>query len=173
MKLCVSQDVVKSQTISHDCLICGEDNPYGLHARYYELANNEVLGVFDAMPEHQSYPGRVHGGIVTAILDETIGRAIIPVRGEMTWGVTTSIEVKFRKPVPYDKPINCIGRVDRDRKRLFEGSAQIVDEDGTVLAEATATYAIFPADKIAEDVPADEVMHPDSREVPAHVQIGC
>ena len=96
-----------------------------------------------------------------------------PDDGTFTWGVTTSIEVKFRKPVPYDKPINCIGRVDRDRKRLFEGSAQIIDEDGTVLAEATATYAIFPADKIAEDVPADEVMRPDSREVPAHVQIGC
>ncbi len=53
----------------------------GLRGRFYvlELAAAgvpEVLGVFTLREEHQSYPGRLHGGISTAILDETIGRAI-------------------------------------------------------------------------------------------------
>ena len=41
--------------------------------------------------EHQSYPGRLHGGISSTILDETIGRAILLLQPDV-WGVTVEIK---------------------------------------------------------------------------------
>ena len=176
MKLAISENVTGAQYVSHDCLVCGEDNPLGLHGHFYMLENGETLGVFDVRPEHQSYPGRTHGGIICAILDETIARAATTTRGVITYSVTTSLSITYRKPVPYDKPIRCIARVDRDRRRLYEGSGEIIDEDGTVLASATGTFAVFSGEKIVETGGADyderAEMFPDSAEYPNRVEIG-
>src|SRR5450756_1503532 len=86
------------------CLVCGADNPFGLQARFYELeaegaTGRELLGVFTLREEHQSYPGRLHGGISSAILDETIGRAIT-IAHPGTWGVTAELTLRYRKPLP-------------------------------------------------------------------------
>ena len=104
------------------CLVCGRDNPFGLHARFYELApdaspsptegdgpagpgpaaGRELLGVFRVREEHQSYPGRLHGGVSSAILDETIGRAILLLQPD-AWGVTVEFSVRFRRPLPWTR----------------------------------------------------------------------
>ena len=36
-----SRKVRHAQNISRMCLVCGRDNPFGLHARFYELAPDE------------------------------------------------------------------------------------------------------------------------------------
>ena len=69
--------VKAKQPNSKMCLVCGLKNRSGLGAYFYELDNGELLAIFRPAEEHQSYPGRLHGGIATAILDETIGRAIM------------------------------------------------------------------------------------------------
>jgi len=48
------------------------ENPFGLKGSFYELENKELVCIFTPSEMHQSYPGRLHGGITTAILDETI-----------------------------------------------------------------------------------------------------
>ena len=52
-------------------------NQFGLKAFFYEMENNELMAIFNTIEEHQSYPGRLHGGIAATIMDETIGRAIL------------------------------------------------------------------------------------------------
>ena len=42
---------------------------------------------------HQSYPGILHGGIISAILDETIGLAIM-ITEENVLGVTVELKLK-------------------------------------------------------------------------------
>lgn len=68
--------VLKKQNVSSNCLVCGIENDLGLKANFYELENNELVAICDTKEWHQSYPGRMHGGMSAAILDETIGRAI-------------------------------------------------------------------------------------------------
>ena len=129
------------------CLVCGRDNPFGLHARFYELAPDdacgaagpELLGVFTPREEHQSYPGRLHGGVSSAILDETIGRAILLLQPG-AWGVTVEFTVRFRKPLPLDEEIRCVARITRDTSRLFEGTGEILLADGSVAVEARGKY---------------------------------
>ncbi|MEA4911692.1 MAG: PaaI family thioesterase [Oscillospiraceae bacterium] len=131
--------VTKKQNSAQDCLVCGVRNPFGLRAQYYELEDGTLAGVVEARGEHQSYPGRVHGGVITALLDETIGRAV-NIEEPDTWAVTVQIDVRFKKPVPYGKPLLVLGRITENNRRLFSGTGEIVLPDGTVAASATARY---------------------------------
>jgi uncharacterized protein (TIGR00369 family) len=154
--------VIAKQPNSRMCLVCGLKNPFGLHTAFYELDNKELLAVFRPREEHQSYPGRLHGGIISTILDEAIGRAImIKTKGEI-WGVTIDLQVRFKKPVPLDEELRVIGRITRDSSRFFEGSGELLLPDGSVAAEGHGKYLKAPLEKIADfDVDAQEwgVLH--------------
>ena len=146
----VEANVLGLQNISSMCLVCGQDNALSLHAHFLNLEDGSICGIFETKDEHQSYPGRVHGGIISAILDETIGRAAQNAYPDI-WGVTMELTVKFRQPVPLDVPIKAVARITKMTNRIFEGSGEIVLEDGTVAAQATARYANLPVDVIAKD----------------------
>ena len=145
----MNHKVRSAQNISRMCLVCGAENPAGLHGSFYELESGELLGVFRPGEQHQSYPGRLHGGISAALLDETIGRAII-IAHPGVWGVTAELTVRFRKPLPHDGEIRAIGRITRDTSRLFEGTGEIVLDDGAVAVEARGKYMKMPLDAITE-----------------------
>jgi len=157
------------QNVSRMCMVCGIENPAGLGARFFELETGELLGVFAPGEHHQGYPGRLHGGIASALLDETIGRAI-SLTDPGAWGVTIQLAVRFRKPVPLDQEVRALSRITNDSGRRFEGTGEIVLEDGTVAAEATGTYLKLPIGKIAEgDFEAE--WFPDEREAPKTVDV--
>ena len=46
------------------CFACGEENPVGLHLHFFWIPNG-VMAFFTPKPEHQSYNGRMHGGLIT------------------------------------------------------------------------------------------------------------
>ncbi len=153
------------------CFVCGLSNPSGLRAFFYELENGEFMATFSARDEHQSYPGRLHGGISTTILDETIGRAIlIRSQGEV-WGVTAEFTVRFKKPVPIDRPVRVVGRIVKEGSRVFEGTGEILLEDGTVAVEGQGKYIKMPIEKIADfDRDAQEWKVVPSPDDPAEVE---
>lgn len=168
------------------CLVCGVDNPYGLRARFYVLGGEnaakdgaqgredpgagELLGVFTARNEHQSYPGRLHGGVSSAILDETIGRAILIGQPDV-WGVTAEITVRFRAPVPLEGEIRAVARVTRDTRRLFEGTGEILLQDGTVAVEARGKYVKMTLADISPKMARDAEWFPDTRGRPREVEL--
>ena len=141
--------VLKKQANSKSCIICGMNNPSGVKAPFYEMEDGSVVTLFTYSSEHQSYPGRVHGGMITCMLDELIGRVIWVTDPEIL-AVTLDINVKFRKPVPYDTKLIGIGTITKNGARAYTGHAVIEDEKGPVLAEGTATYFKMPADKITD-----------------------
>ena len=131
------------------CLVCGLRNPLGLRAAFYELDNDELLALFTPVEEHQSYPNRMHGGIASALLDETIGRAI-RIHDQEVWGVTYEFSSLFRKPVPLNGELKVIGRITKVTKRVFMGTGEILLEDGTIAVEGRGKYLKMPLDQIAE-----------------------
>ena len=143
------QRVTSKQENSKSCLVCGLKNQFGLKASFYELENKELLAIFHPREEHQSYPGRLHGGISTAILDETIGRAILMVERDL-WGVTIDFQTRYRKPVPLDAELRVIGRIDHIGRRFFEGSGEILLPDGSVAVEGKGKFIKLPLDDIAD-----------------------
>ncbi len=140
--------VIKKQTNSKLCFICGMENEFGLKAPFYEMEDGSVMSIFTYHDYHQSYPERVHGGLITAMLDEIAGRAIWIIEPN-TWAVTTEIKVKFRRVVPYDVKLKAVGKIVRNTRKIFYATAQIFDMEGQVLAEAEVTYFKLPLEKIA------------------------
>jgi acyl-coenzyme A thioesterase PaaI-like protein len=141
--------VKAKQENSKMCLVCGLKNQFGLHASFYELENEELLALFTPTEEYQSYPGRLHGGIATAILDETIGRAIMIYHQDL-WGVTMDFSIRFRKLIPLNEKIRVIGRITNDTRRVFEGTGEILLSDGSVAVEGQGRYIKLPLEKIAD-----------------------
>lgn len=164
-----SRRVLASQNISRMCMVCGAENDAGLHARFLELEGGELLGIFTPRVEHQGYPGRLHGGIASTLLDETIGRAI-SIADPDAWGVTVELNVRFKKPVPLDGEVRAVGRITDDRGRLFSGTGEIVLADGTVAVEASGRYLKLPIDRIADGDFGSE-WFPDERELPESVDV--
>ena len=142
--------VTGKQPNARMCFVCGIENKYGLRSRFYNLENGEIMAVFQPAEEHQGYPGRLHGGIAASILDETIGRAIMPAYSDNIWGVTVEFSMRLRKPVPLDREVRVIGRITKEDKRFFEGSGEIVLEDGSVAIAGKGRYLKMPIDKIAD-----------------------
>jgi acyl-coenzyme A thioesterase PaaI-like protein len=132
--------VKEKQPNSKMCFVCGLENGFGLKSRFYELENEELLALFTPAPEHQGYPGRLHGGIAAAILDETIGRAIMIKYSNDIWGVTVDFSMRLKKPIPLDGEIRVLARITSDRKKVFEGSGEILLPDGTAAITATGKY---------------------------------
>lgn len=142
--------VKKKQPNSRMCLVCGLRNKWGLHAEFYELENGELMARFTGRDEHQGYPNRLHGGIATAILDETIGRAIMARYDNDIWGVTVEFTTRFLKPVPVGEELRVVGRITKEGSRMFEGSGEILLKDGTAAVQGRGKYLKLPIDKIAD-----------------------
>lgn len=131
--------IIRKQNNSRNCIICGVDNALGVKAPFYELEDGRLATEFVYRSEHQSYPGRVHGGMITCMLDELAGR-VIWITEPAVYAVTTSINVKFRKPVPYGERLYGLGELISNHKRGYTAHAKICNLRGDVLAEAEVTY---------------------------------
>ena len=151
--------VVSKQRNSKMCAICGMDNKYGVHAQFYNMEDGSVMTKFKYRQEHQSYPGRVHGGLITAMLDEMGLRALWAKEGsEEKFGVTMSLDTKYRKPVPYDEEIIGKGIVIKENNKFFVVDSKIMDLQGNVLANGTIKYIKLDTNKINENIDAHEEM---------------
>ncbi len=141
------------------CVICGLDNPAGVRAPFYSMEDGSVISLFRFREEHQSYPGRVHGGMITAMLDELGLRALWAKEGgEFTFGVTTSLETKYRKPVPYDADLIGRGIVAKESGNFLTAECTISDPSGKVLASAVIKYIKLSVDRIQQGVDEHEEM---------------
>jgi len=132
--------VERKQHNSRLCFVCGLKNDLGLKAEFYETDQGEIVAMFTPIEEHQSYPGRMHGGIASAILDETIGRAVQIGREEQIWGVTLELKTRFHKPIPLDQPLKVVGRITKESHRIFEGSGEIYLPSGEKAVSAEGRY---------------------------------
>ncbi|MDP4181690.1 MAG: PaaI family thioesterase [Bacillota bacterium] len=153
------QKVTSRQYSTNNCFVCGENNNYGVGAKFYEIESEEVVCIFNASSEHAGYPGRLHGGIASAILDETIGRAIL-IKEPGTFAVTLELNTQYKKPVPVNQELKAIGRLTSINGRIFEGTGEILLENGEVAVIAHAKYLKMPIEKIANDsIDADRVLY--------------
>ena len=163
--------IINSQYISKNCLVCGVDNAFGLKSRFYETENNELIAVFHPLNEHQSYPNVIHGGISATILDEVIGRAIMMTTDSNTFGVTIELKVRYKKPVPLDSELKAIGRIIKDRGRIFEGTGELYLPNGDIAVEAEGKYMKRRLDQITDSDFADNEWFAPEGALPEEISI--
>ncbi len=168
----IKHEVTRKQHNSRHCFVCGLENSLGLKAAFYETGSGELVAIIKPGAEHQSYPGRMHGGVAAAILDETIGRAVAIGKDDQVWGVTIELTMKYRKPVPLDQELMAVGRVSKDGGRIFEGSGEILLANGDVAVTAVGRYMKVPVEKITDvDFAAEDWFLAESPDDPKQVEL--
>ena len=142
--------MTERQPSSRSCFICGRENPLGLKARWESDRTTREVRTHVVIPEHfNGYPGVVHGGIITAILDEAMARSVLVEGGFDDLLVTARLEVTFRRPTPTDTPVTAVARLLRRVGTRAIAEAELRLADGTVTARAEATMAKPPPDVAA------------------------
>ncbi|MCL1879590.1 MAG: PaaI family thioesterase [Actinomycetia bacterium] len=158
------------QKISRMCFVCGQDNHMSLQSQFLELENGRLCAVFRTVEEHQSYPGRVHGGVISAVMDETIGR-VVQIKYPEVFGVTIELNVKFRQPVPLNQELRVLAWELSSTAKVFDGQALLLLADNTVAAEATARYLRQPLEGITADGLAADEWFDDTRPYPERLKV--
>jgi acyl-coenzyme A thioesterase PaaI-like protein len=138
--------MTQRQPTSRTCFVCGRENPIGLRIHWdQDVEKQEIRGAV-TLPDHfNGYPGVAHGGIVSAVLDETAGRSILIDGGFDDLMVTAKLEVLFRRPTPTGVPLTVVGRLLRRSESRAETEAELLLPDGTVAARASVLLARPPA----------------------------
>lgn len=85
--------------------------------------------------------GAVQGGLLAAMLDDTLGPALVATLGPGESAPTTDLHVQFLRPA---RPGRLVGRGRIVRKGRDVGflAGELVDDTGEVVAVATATAQI-------------------------------
>lgn len=130
---------------SRQCFVCGLENPIGLKLTFYKDGPDSVVCSYTVADQYQGYPGIVHGGIVTSILDEAVGRVFM-IDDPNRFMYTARLTTRFRQHVPTNQPLKIIGQILKDRGRMAESKAQLFGPDGDLLAEAEALLVALPDD---------------------------
>lgn len=118
------------------CFACGVKNERGLHMEF-RLEGERAVCDYTPCEYQQGYPGRMHGGIVTTLIDEAMGWAVY---GAQQWGATARLNVRFRRPVLLDERLRIEAWVTNNRSRLMELRAEMRDESGALLADGEGTF---------------------------------
>jgi acyl-coenzyme A thioesterase PaaI-like protein len=145
------------QPSSHGCYVCGTRNPWGLGMRYYTVAPYTVEARTRLGARYQGHPGWVHGGILAALLDEAMGKALSSQFPER-FMVTARFELRYLAPVPIDIELTIRARITDDKRYLASAvchaelpGGRIAVEGQGLLARPASTH---PSGRGAEPRPA-------------------
>ncbi|MBD3258715.1 hotdog fold thioesterase [candidate division GN15 bacterium] len=118
------------------CFVCGEDNQHGLQAKFY-FDGKQAISSLTATDAFEGYRGIYHGGILSAMLDEVMIKAIL---AQDIFAVTAELTVRFVKPVTTGDSLTFIGRVTETKGRMYMTEGEVVGSDGSAYATATGKY---------------------------------
>jgi uncharacterized protein (TIGR00369 family) len=121
------------------CFVCGRDNPIGLKL-VFQPDGDGVRAEFVPSELHVGYDGLVHGGIISAIVDDALANVWFT-RGQEA--VTAKIEVRFRREVrPGDRLI--IQAQPTGTKSGMQTGRVAIRRGDDLVAEGTGLLAIRP-----------------------------
>ncbi|TVY21869.1 putative mitochondrial protein [Lachnellula arida] len=110
---------------------------------FYNKESGEVVTVIWFGGAISGWPGVVHGGVTSTVLDEALGRCAVKTFPAKT-GVTANLEIDFLKPVVTNAfyVVRAVPQAEgeTDTKRWVNGRLEMLD--GRVCAEAKSLYVV-------------------------------
>lgn len=122
----------------HHCFVCGEQNPAGMKLKFTRW-EDKVRTTFLPADIYQGYPGILHGGITSTILDEVMSQCL---HAQGLAGLTARLEIRFRKSIPLNRPVIFEGRILKRKGPLADIEAKAFLENGQVAAEALGRFML-------------------------------
>lgn len=132
----------------YNCFGCSPDNACGLKCKFVD-EGEYVTCRWQPSGEYQGFFHILHGGIQATLIDEIACWAIFS--RMKTAGVTTELNVKYRRPVRTDGgEIMLRAKVVDVSRRLVTAKVELFDDQGKLAAEAEVVYMIYPEDVARE-----------------------
>jgi len=125
-----------SNTLEDDnyCFVCGEKNPSGLNLKF-SLRDGKILTEFTPQKIHQGYKDIVHGGIISALIDEAMVQAALK---NGIPAITAEITIRFKRPLMVGEKTIVEATIEDIKRKTIETSARIKTMDNTLIAEGHA-----------------------------------
>jgi uncharacterized domain 1 len=114
-----------------------------LGARITESAPGRVVLELEAGPQHRHGGGVVQGGVITQIADAAMGMSLATRQEDGLWNTTIELKINFLRPVVSGR-IRAVGRVVEMRQTLLFSEADVLDEQGRLVARASSTCLAVP-----------------------------
>ena len=128
-------DIMKLEYYGY-CWICGEKNKGGLQLRFdLDKKAKTIQASYTPTETYQGYDGIVHGGIISALLDEAMAKLAF----ELGYNTVTAIlNVRFKNPAKVKERLTVRGEITQANRRLVLAKASIHGEKGTLIAQGNS-----------------------------------
>ncbi len=110
------------------CFVCGPKNPIGLKLDF-SFDGRTVRTEYVPPKEHQGYKNIVHGGIVSALLDEVMVKVAIEL-GKPS--VTAQMDIRLKKAVTIGTKMMVSAEITKETRKTFEAYAKATVNDEIV-----------------------------------------
>jgi uncharacterized protein (TIGR00369 family) len=114
-----------------------------LGARIAEAEPGRVVLELIAGPQHRHGGGVVQGGVITQIADAAMGMSLATLQEDGMWNTTIELKINFLRPVVEGR-LRAVGRVIEMKQTLLFSEADVVDEQGRLVARASSTCMPVP-----------------------------
>jgi len=119
-----------------NCVVCGAEHLFGMRLEFALLADGSVRAAFHRGEAFEGYPGLLHGGIISSLLDGAMTNCLYA-HGQR--GVTGELKVRFQHPVMTNQGAIVRAWIDHSSPPLHVLKAEIVQEE-LIRANATGKF---------------------------------
>lgn len=120
------------------CAGCGQESTSGLYLSFvYDRSAYTAESWLIADQRLEGSLGIMHGGFVSLLLDEAMGKVL---SGLGIKAPTGNLNVRFRRPTPLGKLLHIRGQFLENQGRKYFLKGEIRDEQGSLLAEAEGLF---------------------------------
>ena len=128
-----------------NCVVCGPKSESGLRLDFSTLQDGSVQTYFDCDATYESFPGMLHGGVISCLLDGVMTNCLFA-HGRR--GITGELKVRFRYPVVTGQSSLVRAWIESSSPPFHVLKAELI-QDQQVKARATGKFveqAAFRAD---------------------------
>lgn len=118
----------------------------GWHVVDARPADGWIRMGFEGRPEFLNPAGYIQGGLLAAMLDDTMGPAVFAHTNGALYTATIDVNVSFLAPAK-PGPLFGEGQVIQLGKTVGFVEAKLMDAEGAILARATSTVRLVPTAK--------------------------
>lgn len=120
------------------CFVCGDENNCGVRTRFY--VEEGAVRTRVALPRHvNGYKNVAHGGVIAALLDESMGWAATVFGRRHPMYVTGELTVKYLAPVAVGEELEVASRLEQDAGRVAYSTGELL-VDGKVCVRARGKF---------------------------------